>query len=559
MMDKLRTYIYISLIALLATACTSQTNVQVVITPEGVLHNGIELPNEWPPVHQELSENITMPVPYLENRPEVITIDVGRQLFVDTFLIESTNLKTVYHTPNIKKQPIIQPNKQWELNSKDDPYAAPFSGGVWYDELDKIFKMWYSAGGQGVSDNNDALVTCYATSPDGINWKKSPIGLLPNKNIIDTTFQDCNTIWLDKHETDLSKRYKMFSVEMYAPGKARMLLKYSDDGISWSEPLAYSNDIYDRCSAFYNPFIGKYILSLKALTTLRRSRNYVQNNDPVALVKAAQMKPNDQVHFWFSSWDTEERNPDFPELRPEIYNMDAIPYESIILGQFVVWKGPENNICDQLGIQKRNEIALGYSRDGFHWSRPNMTPFIGVKPNSDTWQEGNIQSSMGSPLIVGDSLYFYFSGRKNNPQWDSNFATGLATLRRDGFVSMATEDNGYLLTQALRFSGKYLFVNANIKQQGSLQVEIIDENGRVIDGFSKEESKIIKTNGTKIAVTWKGNSNLAKLSQRNLRFKFHINSGELYSFWVSQWKTGESYGITSGGGPGLHPSGIDIQ
>ena len=45
-----------------------------------------------------------------------------------------------------------------------------------------------------------------------------------------------------------------------------------------------------------------------------------------------------------------------------IYNFDAIAYESIMLGLYSVWKGPENGVCAKLGIQKKNEIFLGYSR-----------------------------------------------------------------------------------------------------------------------------------------------------------------------------------------------------
>ena len=46
-----------------------------------------------------------------------------------------------------------------------------------------------------------------------------------------------------------------------------------------------------------------------------------------------------------------------------------------------------------------------------------------------------MQSIIGVPLIVGDSLYLYSSGRmKNKVMWDGFTSTGLATLRRDGFV-----------------------------------------------------------------------------------------------------------------------------
>ncbi|MFA7003668.1 MAG: sialidase family protein, partial [Verrucomicrobiia bacterium] len=56
--------------------------------PKPVLYNGIELPYEWPPRHLDPASTDPMPVRY--HLPKKIPIDVGRQLFVDDFLIEKT-------------------------------------------------------------------------------------------------------------------------------------------------------------------------------------------------------------------------------------------------------------------------------------------------------------------------------------------------------------------------------------------------------------------------------------------------------------------------------------
>ena len=55
------------------------------------LYNGIVLSKEWPPRIDPKDQN-PIKAPYLEadNIPKVIPIDLGRQLFVDDFLIEST-------------------------------------------------------------------------------------------------------------------------------------------------------------------------------------------------------------------------------------------------------------------------------------------------------------------------------------------------------------------------------------------------------------------------------------------------------------------------------------
>src|SRR3990172_7179577 len=63
--------------------------------PDETLYNGIQLPEKWPPQRPPSRE--PMPLPYLETPPTVIPIDVGRQLFVDDFLIAQTDLKRVYH------------------------------------------------------------------------------------------------------------------------------------------------------------------------------------------------------------------------------------------------------------------------------------------------------------------------------------------------------------------------------------------------------------------------------------------------------------------------------
>src|SRR5262245_1444077 len=61
-------------------------------TAEGeLLYNGIRLPAIWPPRIKDVSAELVVP-DYLKSPPAVIPIDVGRQLFVDDFLVAETNL-----------------------------------------------------------------------------------------------------------------------------------------------------------------------------------------------------------------------------------------------------------------------------------------------------------------------------------------------------------------------------------------------------------------------------------------------------------------------------------
>ncbi len=59
-----------------------------------------------------------------------------------------------------------------------------------------------------------------------------------------------------------------------------------------------------------------------------------------------------------------------------------------MLGLYSVWQGPENGVCAKLGIQKKNEIFLGYSRDGFHFYRPSFKPFMAVNETEGSMELG---------------------------------------------------------------------------------------------------------------------------------------------------------------------------
>lgn len=59
-----------------------------------------------------------MPVPYLDNPPDVIPIDVGRQLFVDDFLIADTTLERTFHAARMHpSNPVLD--------------VPSYSGGLW--------------------------------------------------------------------------------------------------------------------------------------------------------------------------------------------------------------------------------------------------------------------------------------------------------------------------------------------------------------------------------------------------------------------------------------------
>jgi hypothetical protein len=500
-----------------------------------LLYNGIRLTETWPPDRPLTRE--PMPVPYLDNPPDLIPIDVGRQLFVDDFLVAETTLTRTHHAADYwPENPVLGPDKPWESDTTSQdhpaPTAMPFSDGVWYDPADQLFKMWYMGG--------YVKTTCYATSKDGITWEKPLLDVVPETNIVQNQRRDSNTVWLDLFEDDPVRRYKLF---VYLLGNPPSIY-FSSDGIHWGEPVARTGPMGDRSTVFYNPFRKVWVYGIRDYQAggLGRFRRY---HEEAGFVKGAEWEKG-AAPFWVGADTLDKPRADL-NTPCELYNLDAVAYESLIIGLFDIWRGQPNDRA------KPNELCIGYTRDGFHWSRPTHEPFIPVSENYGDWNWGNVQSAGGCCLIVGDQLHFYVSGRKGVKGSKSSgvCATGLATLRRDGFTSMdAGETAGTLLTQPVRFSGKRLFVNTKT-DDGELRVEVCDEAGTTQPGFTKDDCVPLTGDSTCAPIMWKSGADLSAFAGKPVRFRFHLKHGSLYAFWVSPDESGASNGYVAAGGPGF--------
>ncbi len=515
--------------------------------PEGpasdapVLYNGIALPSEWPPRYTTVPTREPMMVPYLHTIPDVIPIDVGRQLFVDDYLIEPSTLTRRYHSAKYAfDRPVLAADQPWESEPlKREPPTAramPFSDGVWYDPGDHSFKLWYMAGVN--------RYTCMATSDNGVDWMKPKFDVVPGTNVVSRLGRDSSTIWLDLLERDPSKRYKMFLYQR-PEDSHQMSLFFSADGIHWSECAGKSGPTRDRCTAFYNPFRKKWVFSIKATTPREfgRRRQYHEHDDALGGLGWRDGEPQ----MWVGADRLDQGRPEYG-VHPELYNLDAVAYESLLLGLFVIWTGEGGG-----GRPKPNQVFVAFSRDGFHWHRPHREPFIPVSDTPGSWNYGNVQSAGGACLVNGDRLHFYVSGRQGVAGTDRPgvCATGLATLRRDGFASLeAGPDRRYVTTRPVRFRGRHLFVNTAVPD-GELRVEALDVDRRPIEPYSLEKAVPVRVDSTRHPVEWTGAPDLSRLANSPVRFRFHLTNGSLYAFWVSASESGASNGYVAAGGPGL--------
>lgn len=333
----------------------------------------------------------------------------------------------------------------------------------------------------------------------------------------------------------------------------------SADGIHFNE-LGQTSRCGDNSSFFYNPFRECFVFSIRQGWPYR-ARAYHEHAE---FSHAARWELDAPVR-----WARTDRL-DLPDAlvgdEPQLYDLNAVAYESVLLGTFAVFYGPQNPVCAKTGNPKIIDLQIGYSRDGFHWHRPDRSAFIPCSRQHGSWNYGYIHAAGGVCLVVGDELWFYFAtfsgdSPKLKPGETGGFeqdnamyaggSTGLATLRRDGFASMeAGAKEGALVTRPMTFTGKYLFVNAD-NPQGDLRVELLDEDENVIQPFSAKGCHPVHLDSTRSHVTWKGAGDLSPLAGRTVRFRFHLRAGKLYSFWISSSLSGVSHGFVAAGGPGF--------
>src|SRR5262249_34836016 len=251
--------------------------------------------------------------------------------FVDDFLIEQMSLERTFHRAEYHPaSPILRPDTPWEkrdeaadrTNTPPNPAAMVFSDGVFYDPQARLFKMWYMG---GYSQH-----TCYACSADGVAWQKPSLDVVPGTNITTSGNRDSSTVWLDLNERDPSRRYKLaFWHDHY------MQRFLSPDGIHWRE-IARTGTTGDRSTFFFNPFLNAWGFSLRgeaAGSGRAGYGRYGETGDWGGPTGGA-----DEPVNWIAADGADPRRPEL-NVPVEIYNLDCVAYESLVLGLFTMFRG----------------------------------------------------------------------------------------------------------------------------------------------------------------------------------------------------------------------------
>jgi hypothetical protein len=474
-----------------------------------------------------------------------IVLDSRKQLFLDDYLIASMARvkRTVELAQKFSGNPVLWPSETWE------PPKAIVYGSVLRDE--GKFKMWYLSG-PGVG---------YAESDDGIRWTKPRFDLTlvagERSNILfarksDTEgpdafpfFHELFGVHRDDHDPDPARRYKMGFLDIdwkydgpdglpWRKNQRRGLgVAGSPDGIHWKliDSWATSSIVDGATHWMFDPARQKYLLYGRTLKARPDVVAAWQNNDwfkewfsgrAVARVESAD----------FLKWDFTK-----PDTAPvvmtadlqdkpgtEIYSMKVFLYEGIYIGLLQIFHAtPEDATLD---------VQLAVSRDSIQFTRVgDRSQFLTLGPIG-SWDRFNLSLANNDPIVAGDELRFYYSGRmyRHNPYAGSDKGVeksgiGFATIKRDRFVALeASFDDGEIVTRPMKLNGTTLRLNAK-SDFGEIIVELLDGNDNLL-----ASSKPIQRDGLDIPVEW--TSSVAKPIDA-VKVRIKLKNARLFALWCS--------------------------
>lgn len=475
-------------------------------------------------------------------------LDIGsrRELFVDRWLIDSTNgVERRLHHPQ-PQQLAIEHDSAWE-GAGSGYHSVLFDGGR--------YRLYYRGSKLGVRESR--LVTgpqvyCYAESSDGRAFTKPTLSLFDNNGS-----KQNNIVWkgvgvhnfapfIDtRPNCPPESRYKALGGTAAEGG---LFAFHSGDGLHWSlmrkEPVVTEGAFDSQNLAFWDPNANKYRAYFrtfsKGVTTGK-----VWKPDGFRSIRTA---TSDDFLSWTAGEDlTYEDSPE-----EHLYTNQIAPYfraPHLLIGfptRYVErgWSDSMRKLPQPKHREARAKAHLRYgtaltegllmsSRDGVHFERWNEAFLRPGPERPETWLYGHqfiawhavpTRSELpGAPQQL--SLY------ASEGSWtgESN-SLRRYTLRLDGFVSLnAPFRGGEFRTKPLKFTGDELRLNFATSAVGRIRVEIQTPDGKPLPGFALDDCHEVFGDAIDRRVSWDSERSLADLSGQPIRLRFVMQDADLYA------------------------------
>lgn len=459
---------------------------------------------------------------------EVIELQDRRELFVDRYLIDRlSNLELELHAPR-NEGPVLYFDKAWE---------GPFSGYSAIIQDGEIYRAYYRGLREAGSDGSLNEVSCYAESNDGVHWRKPELNLFE----IDGSKQN-NVIlaqaapvthnfspFLDQNpRIDPSQKYKALG----GTQKSGLIAYVSADGIRWEklrEAPVITDGIFDSQNvSFWSEAEQKYVCYFRTWT----------QSGYKGFRSVSRATSDDFIHWSASTPMTFGDTP-----YEHIYTQQTSPYyraPHIYIAIGARFMPGRQVVSDEqaaaLDVNPKyykdcSDAFLMTSRGGNKYERTFMESFIRPGIGLQNWVSRSNYPALNIVQTSPEEMSIYVN---------ENYAQASAHLKRyamrvDGFASLSADyEGGELITKVFTFIGKQLEINYATSAAGGLRIEIQDQTGKAIPGFSLEDAQEIIGNEIKRIVRWNGQTDVSQLASRPVRLRIVMKDADLFSFKFSE-------------------------
>lgn len=461
-----------------------------------------------------------------EGEAEALEIGSRLEMMIDRYLIaelESAELKLHQIQPAESSPELGQVSGHYGTVLRDGDRFRLYCRGYLVPGA-----YWRNVGHEGGTLNE---ITTYAESPDGIHWTLPNLKLYKTQEIdarllefaqenkVEPQTEQGNIVlagefgpshnftpFIDTRPgVPAEERYKGVGGKKYAPhlreewqskyGPAGLYGYVSADGLRWrrvqEQPIVPEDwGAFDSQNlAFWSELEGQYVLYFRAFKGRRRvihrttSADFLEWSEPVLVVANL---PDEELY-------TNNVQPYF--RAPHLYIAPATRYID--------------------GTRPNTMVIFMTSRDGITFDRTFgqevfQETLAGDRTNYLAWSGGGTQTGPRE-------LSFYGAGQRY-------------TLRLDGFGSVQAGDRpGRMTTKPLRVTGDRLIVNFTTGAEGSVTVELLDEQGEPLPRFTASEAVPLSGDEIEQTVAWTGGDDLSQLAGQTIRIRFLLHDADLFS------------------------------
>lgn len=385
-------------------------------------------------------------------------------------------------------------------------------------------------------------------SEDGIHFRRTgdviPGGLF-------------TTVFLDPHDTP-DRRYKVFWIQGFGPQYQEtdgIYAGYSADGLHFTpvgRVLPLIND--NPPLVHWDERLGKYVIYTRALEQNSENQRRIGRIETADVLKPwphnnvpprsdHRITPRD-ISVVLQADDRDDPFSDIYYNSCTIYPwaQDVYLMFTAQFRHFSPQRQPfvKPHVAGQWEDFGLLEIQLAVSRDGIRWERPSREPYFptGLADEWDRWY------AVMAPGLVrrGNYLYqyYYSSGRTHDSaflraEYENSAprlgGIGVVRQRLDGFVSAdADYRGGWLETPPMVFRGRRLKLNVDAGAMGTAFVELRDQDGHPLPGFTLADCEEIGGNQISQVVYWKSKTDVSTLAGKPLRLFFKLTRAKLYGF-----------------------------